>query len=72
MAVPLLSKEEVDKELWRRRCKFVKDYGTHELWKTTKIIHFFTVPREGPDKQTGAYEFSRILAEIDHLQDPPP
>jgi len=71
MALPLLSKEHVDQELWRRQCVFVKDYGDHEIWKTTKIRHFFTVPREGPLKQSSAYEFEQILAEIDKLQGAP-
>lgn len=71
MALPLLSHEFVRTQLWRRKCLFVKDYGHHALWKTTKINHHFTVPQEGPDKQCSAYVFEEILQEIDRLQGPP-
>ena len=71
MAVPLLSYDAVLKQLWRRKCLPVKDYGHHALWKTTKIKHHFTVPQEGPDKQCSVYVFEQILAEIDRLQGPP-
>lgn len=71
MAVPLLSHERVAQQLWRRKCKLVKDYGSHALWQTTKIKFHFTVPQEGPDKQCSAYVFEDILAEIDQLQGPP-
>ena len=71
MALPLVSHEEVTRQLWRRKCKPVKDYGSHALWKTTKIKFHFTVPQEGPLKQCSAYVFADILAEIDKLQGPP-
>lgn len=71
MAVPLLSRDHVVQQLFRRKCQFVKDYGHHALWKTTRIKHHFTVPQEGPDKQCSAYVFEKILKEIDTLQGRP-
>ena len=71
MAVPLLSRQHIERELWRRKCVKVKDHAHHSIWKTTKINFHFLVPEDGPDKQCSKYVFENILAEIDRYQGPP-
>jgi hypothetical protein len=51
IAVRLFPKEEVERQLWRRKCRKVKFH--------------FTVPQEGPDKQCDEYTLRAILEELD-------
>lgn len=64
MAVRLYTREHVEKELWRRHCRKVKDYGATALWKTKGGFHF-TVPQEGQDGRCDEYSLAEILAQID-------
>jgi len=64
IAVRLLSREEIERELWRRKCRLVREYETAALWKTKTGYHF-TVPQEGPDKMCPEYIWRDILDELD-------
>lgn len=64
MPVRLYLKEYVERQLWRRKCKKVKQYSTSALWKTQEGFHF-VVPEEGDEGQCADYVFDEILGEID-------
>jgi hypothetical protein len=63
VAVRLLPLEEIEAELKRLNCTWVKNYGTAAIWKTARGVHF-TVPQEGPDKRCNEYSWRQILSEI--------
>ena len=64
MAVRLLHQAFIQRELRKRGCIYVKEYGTAALWKTRRNIHF-SGPQEGPDKRTDEYTWERLLKEIE-------
>jgi hypothetical protein len=64
MAVRLLSHEYIVAEMFKRKCIYVKEYGTASMWKTSRGVHF-TIPQEGPDKRTDEYTWERLLKEIE-------
>ena len=64
IAVRLIGYEEITRELWRRKCRLVREYNTAALWKTGEGYHF-TVPQEGPDRRCDEYTWGEILAELD-------
>jgi hypothetical protein len=64
MAVRLFPWEHVERELWRRDCRMIKEYETATLWATQKGYHFI-VPKEGPDRRCDEYTFTEILADVD-------
>lgn len=63
MAVRLIPKEDVERELWKRHCRKVKEYGTAALWKTALGFHFI-VPHE-IDGQTDENTLQETIVELD-------
>jgi hypothetical protein len=64
MPVRLIPQADVEKELWARHCRKVRDYGTASLWKNHLGFHF-VVPRE-PTGQTDENTLREILIELDN------
>ena len=62
--VRLFKREEVERQLWARHCRMVRDYETAALWRTQEGFHF-TVPFEGPDRMCDEYTLREILNELD-------
>lgn len=63
MSVPLLSREIIETELWRLKCRKVREYEVSALWATRHGYHFI-VPQEGPDKCCDKYTWQDILADL--------
>jgi hypothetical protein len=63
MPVRLYSKEHVEAELTRRKCKKLKQLQSASMWRTDGGF-WFTVPEEGPDGRCDENTLREILLEI--------